>query len=59
MTGVATRHPQYTAARAADWQLARDAMDGEGAIKARKEAYLPMPSGFRQQEDGGAKAYGD
>lgn len=59
MAGVETRHPQYTAARAEDWRLMRDAMDGEGAVKGRKEAYLPMPSGFRQQEDGGAKAYAD
>lgn len=57
--GVDTRHPQYTAARAEDWRLMRDSMDGEGAVKARKEAYLPMPTGFRQQLDGGAKAYGD
>ena len=35
----------------------RDCMDGEGAVKARRAEYLPMPSGFASQEDGGLAAY--
>lgn len=55
--GVDSKHPQYTAARMADWRLMRDAMDGESAIKARGTAYLPMPSSYSALDDGGAGAY--
>lgn len=54
---IDAKHPQYTAARLADWRLCRDAMDGESAVKSRGEAYLPMPSGYKAQADGGAEAY--
>ena len=57
MASVDSKHPQYTAARLADWLLMRDAMDGESAIKARGKAYLPMPSSYAALEDGGAGAY--
>jgi hypothetical protein len=54
---VKTLHPAITSVRQKEWQLCRDAMDGEGAIKLRGEEYLPMPSGFRGQEDGGKAMY--
>ena len=55
--GVDAKHPQYTAARLADWRLMRDVMDGESAIKARGEVYLPMPSSYKAMPDGGTAAY--
>ena len=55
--GVSSLHPAITTIRRAEWQLCRDAMDGEGAMKARNEVYLPMPSGFKGQEDGGKAMY--
>ncbi|MCB5411789.1 DUF4055 domain-containing protein [Pseudogemmobacter faecipullorum] len=57
MPGVDSKHPQYTAARQADWRLMRDAMDGESAVKARGETYLPKPSGYAALSDGGTAAY--
>jgi hypothetical protein len=56
-TGVSTLHPAITSIRRAEWQLCRDAMDGEGAIKARGTEYLPMPSGFAGQADNGKAMY--
>lgn len=50
---VELRHPEYTQARADEWALCRDAYDGESAIKNRGTIHLPMPSGFRAQDDGG------
>jgi hypothetical protein len=44
---VQTFHPALTAERRDEWQLMRDAMDGESAIKARGENYLPKPGGFK------------
>jgi hypothetical protein len=44
---VRTRHFTMTAERAAEWQLMRDAMDGESAIKREGEVYLTKPSGFK------------
>ncbi len=44
---VQTLHPALTAERRAEWQLMRDAMDGESAIKARHDHYLPKPGGFK------------
>ena len=54
---IATLHPTLSTIRRAEWQLCRDALDGEGAIKARAYEYLPAPSGFASQEDGGLKMY--
>lgn len=54
---VKTFHPAITAARRNEWQLMRDCMDGENAIKGRGEVYLPMPSGFAGQDDGGVAMY--
>jgi Domain of unknown function (DUF4055) len=42
-----TRHFTITAERAAEWQLMRDAMDGESAVKLQGELYLAKPSGFK------------
>lgn len=41
---ITIRHPAFRAF-ASSWQLMRDAIDGEDAIKSRGEAYLPMKSG--------------
>lgn len=57
MTAVKTYHPAVTLSRRAEWMLMRDCMDGETAIKQRGELYLPKPSGFASQEDGGAAFY--
>jgi len=54
---VKTLHPAITTIRRAEWQLMRDCMDGEGAVKARRSEYLPMPSGFGTQDDGGLAMY--
>lgn len=47
---ITTLHPALTAERRAEWELMRDAMDGESAMKARGEVYLPMPGGFRNNQ---------
>lgn len=54
---VNTLHPTITAARREEWKLMRDCMDGESAVKAKGETYLPMPAGFKSQADGGDMAY--
>lgn len=54
---IDAKHPQYSAARLEDWRLMRDAMDGESAVKARGEVYLPMPSSYASLPDGGKAAY--
>lgn len=56
-TDIATLHPTLSTIRRAEWQLCRDAIDGEGAIKARAYEYLPMPSGFAAQDDNGKAMY--
>lgn len=55
--GVDSKHPDYSD-HIGEWTLMRDASRGEKAIKEAGEKYLPMPSGFRSQTDGG-KAYYD
>lgn len=57
MATVKSYHPSITAERRAEWKLMRDAMDGESAIKSRGETYLPLPTGFKTAEDGGAALY--
>lgn len=54
---VSNTHPSITAERLAEWQLTRDALDGESRIKARGEAYLAKPSGFNGMSDKGAALY--
>lgn len=57
MSTVKTYHPTITADVLAEWQLIRDCMDGESAVKRGGESHLPMPSGFRSQSDNGDAAY--
>ncbi len=54
MTTVKTYHPAITADVRAEWQLIRDCMAGESAVKRAGESYLPMPSGFKSHSDGGS-----
>jgi hypothetical protein len=54
--GVESTHPDYNT-MLPDWNLVRDAIDGEQAVKAKTEVYLPKPSGFKAQPDDGAKMY--
>ncbi|CAH1661801.1 conserved hypothetical protein [Hyphomicrobiales bacterium] len=44
------KHPSYIAF-APSWMLMRDAFDGEDAVKARGEVYLPMKSGTKAIKD--------
>ena len=53
---VDTKHPLWTA-MADKWELMRDTTAGETAVKDAGEAYLPKPSGFSAQDDGGRKLY--
>jgi hypothetical protein len=53
---VSTVHPDYDVI-APDWDMVRDAIAGETAVKQKTEDYLPMPSGFAAQDDGGAAMY--
>lgn len=55
--GVNNRHPSYTIGRVNEWQLMRDTMAGETAIKDGLEQYLPMPNGFKAMDDKGGAAY--
>lgn len=41
--GVKTQHPEYTK-RGRQWKIMRDVMEGDDAIKAAGEDYLPRPS---------------
>ncbi|WP_416355547.1 DUF4055 domain-containing protein [Aureimonas phyllosphaerae] len=54
---VDTRHPEY-ADRAPEWKEMRDTSRGARAVKEEGETYLPMPSGYRAQGDGGTRMYG-
>lgn len=57
MTGtVSDKHPDYLD-RVDEWSMMRNAARGETAVKGAGEQYLPMPSGFRAQQDGGAKMF--
>lgn len=53
---VSTKHPDYLA-REDEWRLMRDAAWGETAVKDGGQRYLPMPSGFKAQNDGGQGLY--
>lgn len=57
MQDVKTKHPDLMPERLADWCLMRDTMQGQRAVKRRGVTYLPMPSGFKSQPDGGIEAY--
>lgn len=47
---ITAKHPLYDSF-ASSWLLMRDAMDGEDAVKARGETYLPMKSGTKAIAD--------
>ncbi len=53
---VDSKHPDY-AARLPEWTEMRDCQRGATAVKAKGEEYLPKPSGFSIQDDGGAAMY--
>ena len=53
---VDSKHPDWTDRRD-EWRLMRDTARGEKAVKEAGEAYLPMPSGFKAQDDKGAGYY--
>lgn len=48
-----TRHASYNAALA-DYEFLNDAIQGEGAIKAKQEVYLPKTNGMLRDETVGA-----
>lgn len=54
---VDTKHPDYIA-HAGEWKLMRDTDRGPVAIADAGQLYLPMPSGFTSQDDGGLAMYG-
>ncbi|WP_103171593.1 DUF4055 domain-containing protein [Paracoccus sp. SY] len=53
---VSDKHPDWTD-RADEWAMMRACARGEKAVKEAGESYLPMPSGFRAQGDGGRAMY--
>jgi len=53
---VSDPHPDYEVV-SPDWELMRDAIAGETTVKDKTDTYLPMPSGFKAQDDGGAEMY--
>lgn len=53
---VDTKHPDYVA-KAPLWQVMRDTAGGEVDVKEASEEYLPQPSGFKAQPDGGRSLY--
>jgi hypothetical protein len=55
-SSVSSFHPSITAIRRNEWRLCRDAIDGEGAIKARGEQYLIEPTGYSTLETAPRKA---
>jgi hypothetical protein len=56
MSAVSTKHPDYTD-RLGEWQMMRDTLRGEQAVKTRGTHYLPMPSGFQAQSDDGVSMF--
>lgn len=53
---VNTRHPDYIEYMD-EWRQMRDCLRGHVAIKTAGPTYLPMPSGFKAQSDGGRDMY--
>jgi len=54
--GVDSKHPDYSD-HIGEWTLMRDSARCEKAIKEAGEKYLPMPSGFKAQDDKGVAYY--
>jgi hypothetical protein len=50
------QHPDYRD-RIDEWRIMRDTSRGAKAVKKRQGDYLPKPSGFNAQPDGGTAAY--
>lgn len=55
-TLILARHPDYDM-MIPEWELVRAVYDGETAVKAGGEAYLPMPEGFRNHPSVTATLY--
>lgn len=53
---VDSKHPDWNDRRD-EWRLMRDTARGEKAVKEAGERYLPMPSGFKAQDDKGVAYY--
>ncbi len=53
---VDSKHPEYLD-RASEWAIMRHCARGAKAVKEEGETYLPMPSGFRAQDDGGVAMF--
>ncbi len=53
---VNAHHPDYDDI-ATDWKLMRDSLAGEREVKEQGQQYLPVPSGFLIQDDGGKAEY--
>lgn len=53
---VDTKHPAYVE-RSEEWLIMRDTAGGEKQVKAASTTYLPQPSGFKAQADGGRALY--
>jgi Domain of unknown function (DUF4055) len=53
---VDNKHPEY-AEREAEWKTMSDTLRGAQSVKEEGEGYLPMPSGFREQDDKGVGMY--
>lgn len=56
MSDVSTKHPDYID-HEGEWRLMRDTYRGTKAIKGAGEMYLPKPTGFSVQNDGGLALY--
>lgn len=50
------KHPDWTD-RVDEWRLMRHAERGPTEVKRQGQAYLPVPSGFKTQADGGVAMY--
>ena len=53
---VDNKHPDY-AAHMEEWLLMRETLRGVNAVKMAQTRYLPCPSGFLVQADGGVEMY--
>jgi hypothetical protein len=56
MSNVDNKHPDYTDFEG-EWHLMRHTNRGTKAVKGEAKSYLPMPSGFTVQNDGGVNMY--
>jgi len=54
---VESLHPEVTQDRRDEWALMAATASGESAVKTAGEKYLPKPSGYKAQQDGGKAMY--